>query len=92
MAHEVELKFDLEPGGATALRRAPALAAVKPDKKRLETLYFDTKDGTLRRAGYSLRVRQSGGHYVQTVKGKPAASAGLFARREWESKVDALRL
>lgn len=87
MAHEVELKFDLEPGGATALRRAPALAGAKPEKKSLETLYFDTKDGTLRRAGYSLRVREAGGHYVQTVKGKPTASAGLFARREWESEV-----
>jgi triphosphatase len=87
MAHEVELKFDLEPGGATALRRAPALAAVKPEKRKLETLYFDTKDGTLRRAGYSLRVRQSGGQFVQTVKRKPAASAGLFARSEWEASV-----
>ncbi|HST37661.1 MAG TPA: CHAD domain-containing protein [Allosphingosinicella sp.] len=87
MAHEVELKFDLEPGGATAIRRAPALTAVRPEKRKLETLYFDTKDGALRRSGYSLRVRQSGGQYVQTVKGKPAASAGLFARREWESQV-----
>lgn len=87
MAHEVELKFDLEPGGATALRRAPALATVKPEKRRLETLYFDTKSGALRRAGYSLRVRAAGGHYVQTVKRRSAASAGLFARREWETKV-----
>lgn len=87
MAQEVELKFDLEPGGAAALRRAPPLAAVTPTGRNLETVYFDTRDGTLRRAGYSLRVRRSGDAFVQTVKRKPAAAAGLFARQEWEGNV-----
>lgn len=87
MPHEVELKFDLEPGGAAALRRAPALAAAKPARGSLETLYFDTRDGALRRAGFSLRVRRVGEIFVQTVKRKPVASAGLFARQEWEDEV-----
>ena len=87
LASEVELKFDVEPGGAAAVRSARALAAVRPKTRRHDTLYFDTKDGALRRAGFSLRVRRSGKKCVQTVKSRKGAAAGLFVRREWESEV-----
>ena len=87
MASEVELKFDVEPGGAAAVRSAEALAGVKPRTRRYDTLYFDTEDGALRRAGFSLRVRRSGKGCVQAVKSRKGAAAGLFVRKEWESDV-----
>ena len=92
MAHEVELKFDVEPGGPALARAAPMLAAAPCSEKTFETVYFDTKDGALREAGFSLRVRRAGDRHVQTVKRKRGKSAGLFVRQEWESDVAGLAL
>ena len=92
MAHEVELKFDVEPGGTEHVRAAPKLAAATPASRSLETVYFDTKDGRIREAGFSLRVRRSGDHCVQTVKRKRGTSAGLFVRQQWEAEVPGLAL
>ena len=90
MAHEVELKFDVEPGGAALARAAPMLAAPPATERELETIYFDTKKGALRDAGFSLRVRRSGDRFVQTVKRRRGKSAGLFVRQEWEAEVAGL--
>ncbi len=87
MSDEVELKFDVAATDAEALKACSALAGVTPGVTEADTAYFDTKDGLVRHAGYSLRVRKAGGHYVQAVKHKPAAAAGLFVRREWEAEV-----
>lgn len=87
MAREVELKFDVEPGAASAIRNARVLAAILPEAQDHDSLYFDTADSGLRRAGYSLRVRRSGRRFIQTVKSRKPGSAGLFVRREWESEV-----
>ena len=90
MAHEVELKFDVEPGGAALARAAPMLAAPPATEREFETLYFDTRKGALRDAGFSLRVRRSGDRFVQTVKRRRGKSAGLFVRQEWEAEVAGL--
>ncbi len=87
MSHEVELKFDIAAADVAALRACAALAGGAPEITEAETGYFDTKQGLVRHAGYSLRVRKAGGRYVQAVKHKPAAAAGLFVRREWEANV-----
>ena len=87
LASEVELKFDVEPGGAAAVRSADALAGARPKTRRYDTLYFDTPNGALRRAGFSLRVRRSGKSCIQAVKSRKGAAAGLFVRKEWESEV-----
>ena len=87
MAREVELKFDVEPGGMKLARAAPMLAEPPASEKELESVYFDTKKGALRDAGFSLRVRRSGDRYVQTVKRKRGNSTGLFVRQEWEADV-----
>jgi triphosphatase len=87
MSHEVELKFDLAAEDVAALRACPSLAGEPARAGRVDTCYFDSKDGAVRRAGYSLRVRRAGGRHVQTVKHKPASAAGLFVRREWEREV-----
>jgi triphosphatase len=87
VSDEVELKFDVEPASVEALRATPILAAVAAHRQASESLYFDTKDGALRKAGVSLRVRRSGGRNVQTAKRKRGSAAGLFVREEWEAEV-----
>lgn len=92
MSYEVELKFDVADGDVAALKACPALAASRPELVEVETAYFDTKDRAVRQAGYSLRVRRSGGRHVQAVKYKPAAAAGLFVRDEWEIELPGFAL
>lgn len=92
MSHEVELKFDVADGDVAALKDCPALGTGAPRIVTAETAYFDTKDGFVRRAGYSLRVRRAGGGHIQAVKHKPAAAAGLFVRDEWEAEVPGFAL
>ena len=92
MSHEVELKFDVAASDAEALKACPALAGVTPAIVEADTAYFDTKDQIVRRAGYSLRVRKADGRFVQAVKHKRAAAAGLFVRDEWEADVPGFAL
>lgn len=87
MSDEVELKFDVEPASVAQLRATPILAAAVAHSHDSESLYFDTPDGALRKAGISLRVRRSGGRNVQTAKRKRGNAAGLFVREEWEADV-----
>jgi inorganic triphosphatase YgiF len=61
MSQEVELKFDIAAADVAALKACAALAGATPEITEAETAYFDTKDGRVRNAGYSLRVRKSGG-------------------------------
>lgn len=81
---EIELKFRLD--AATARKAAHVLArlpgAGTPAAQALDAAYFDTRNGDLRKAGLTLRVRQENGAFVQTVK-----RAGSFARAEWSDKV-----
>lgn len=92
MAREVELKFDVESGGTASVRAAPVLAATPCEERRLQTIYFDSRNGALREAGFSLRVRQTGNRFVQTVKRRRGRAAGFFVRQEWETDVDELRV
>jgi triphosphatase len=92
VSDEVELKFDVEPACAERLRAAPVLAGAEARVEQSESIYFDTPDQALRRAGVSLRVRRSGGRIVQTVKRKKGNAAGLFVRDEWEAELPSLDL
>lgn len=85
---EVELKLEIPSGEIAALRAAPLLGDPKrrPDSQR--TVYFDTIRGDLRKAGYSLRLRQKGRSFVQTVKHRGSDSGGFSSRAEWEKKND----
>ncbi len=84
---EIELKLDVEDGCASALAGMPLLAR-GPDKVADQlSIYYDTPDGTLREGGFTLRVRQSGSRFVQTVKQSAGMSAGLFDRPEWECDI-----
>jgi inorganic triphosphatase YgiF len=87
MLEEVELKFDLDPGDVDAVLCAPPLEAAECGAVSYETIYFDTPDRALDRAGFSLRVRHAGDRFIQTIKQKNGGSVGLFVRREWEADV-----
>lgn len=86
MPDEVELKLALRPRDADVLESSGLLAGA-PKKARQRSIYFDTSDHRLLKAGLSLRIRRSGRKRIQTVKVDGAPSAGLFARPEWERTV-----
>ncbi|HEY2751377.1 CHAD domain-containing protein [Phenylobacterium sp.] len=77
---EIELKFVCAPEDLGAvLASAPE---GDDDSRELISVYFDTADQVLQKAGVSLRVRESNGHRVQTVK----RGEGVF-REEHETPV-----
>jgi len=84
---EIELKLELESGAAAALRAHPALAGLPAKSADQSSTYYDTPDSALRKAGYSLRVRQAKGRHIQTVKHQASGAAGLFDRPEWETDI-----
>lgn len=82
---EIELKFICEPRDLEALLAAAPQGPT--ETKALRATYFDTPDGHLRAKRISLRVRESGGRRVQTLK-----RGDGFGREEYEQKVEALEL
>lgn len=87
---EIELKLEVGEGGADALFRHPLLAPGPAKTADQLSVYYDTTDGALRAAGFSLRVRRAGKRFIQTVKQTAGTSAGLFDRPEWEMEVGSL--
>lgn len=83
-AMEIELKFRLGPGCAARLAAHPALAG-EESVQDLRSVYFDTPDQALRRAGWGLRVRATGRGSIQTLKGQ--AGGDVLRRAEWETPV-----
>jgi triphosphatase len=80
---EVELKFALPRDQASEVAGAIGALADAP-ARRLNSVYFDTPKGALKRKGLTLRVRrEDGGRFVQTLK---EGGDGL-GRGEWEAKV-----
>lgn len=78
--HEIELKFLCAPEDlARVLAAAPD---GDEDCRELVSVYFDTPEGDLQKAGASLRVRESKGQRVQTLK----RGDGL-AREEYEAPI-----
>jgi inorganic triphosphatase YgiF len=81
--HEVELKFTCVAADlAAVLAAAPA---GDDDNAELISVYFDTPDLALQKAGASLRVREAQGRRVQTLK----RGEGM-AREEHEAAIDGL--
>jgi inorganic triphosphatase YgiF len=87
MAREIELKFEAGPGARNLILDTGVLDGAKARRTPQETIYFDTKSGSVRRRGFSLRIRRSGKKWVQTVKHRTDSPAGLFSRDEWEVAV-----
>ncbi len=83
---ERELKFDVDPSIFDAAFALPLLGG--PDggsSRRLESVYFDTEDGELARAGVALRVRSDDGAFVLGLKTAPDSDRGAFERKELET-------
>lgn len=80
---ETEIKLLLDQASRTIVEAHPLFAATVPNISQNVSTYYDTPDLALRQRGVSLRVRQSGGRFVQTVKDRDGAS-GFASRGEWE--------
>jgi triphosphatase len=85
---EVELKLEVDPADVARIASHPALEAslTPPQERDLISTYFDTTDFALRDARVFLRVRESGGRYVQTVK-TAKSDTEFLERFEWEQEI-----
>jgi inorganic triphosphatase YgiF len=84
-SREIELKLEIEQEYVLALRQHPLLAGLPCVEKHQRSVYFDSGNGQLRKAGLTLRIREGDGEYIQTVK---ADEGRLFDRAEWEKPID----
>src|SRR5690349_21253528 len=87
MPQEIEIRFAAPERDLLRLARGSALQGFivgRAVTKRLTTVYFDTPELSISKAGLCLRVRKNGRSYVQTVKDR---STGALAseRHEYES-------
>jgi inorganic triphosphatase YgiF len=85
---EVELKLELDCADVGRFARLEALNGFESAAADQVAVYYDTPKSALRRAGFSLRVRRSGGRFVQTMKLHRPGGGALLDRPEWEQPVD----
>jgi inorganic triphosphatase YgiF len=84
---ETELKLLLAPQDLRRLRRDPRIKALQQGRasvRRVHSVYYDTPERALLRAGLALRLRSDGARWLQTLKTEGQAAAGLHLREEWE--------
>ncbi|RYH07689.1 CYTH and CHAD domain-containing protein [Tropicimonas sp. IMCC6043] len=92
---EIELKFVLDEDGVRRLKgrmKALGLNRHAPRTRSLHSIYYDTADHALRRAGIALRLRKDGRRWVQTVKAGATINGGLLRAREVETPAAGGRL
>jgi inorganic triphosphatase YgiF len=85
------------PSGAPAPAKAAArlpkapwlqkLISAPVDRRRIASVYFDTRSAKLRAAGISVRVRHLGDRIIQTIKRDSNGACGAFTRQEWEYEI-----
>src|SRR5579871_1767923 len=88
---EIELKLVVDPDRLAEFNRTPIIAdnaRSKGSRKHFKTVYYDTPERKLRREGLTLRVRQSGTRFTQTVKTE--CSDDPLTRGEWEASVPSI--
>src|SRR5262245_12858764 len=81
---EIELKLEFDPANLAVIQAHPLLTT-NSRKEALHSTYYDTPDFVLRNAGVSLRLRDAGGRFVQTIKSTNGVD--IFDRSEWEHEV-----
>ncbi len=92
---EIEIKLELDPEALPRLKDASLLRKIegKTDgiptayAEAFSTVYYDTPDLDLRKAGLSFRVRREGSRFVQTLKAATSEAGGLLDRSEWETEI-----
>jgi len=87
---EVELKLSAQPTDLPRLSQALheiAPGSVTTQEKLLST-YYDTSELVLKKRAQTLRVRERGGHFVQTVKTGDFAGSDILSRGEWEDQLE----
>lgn len=83
MPQEIELKLEIDPANILLLLEDPRFAAAEMQSANQVTIYYDTSETALKKNGFTLRVREVGGRFIQTVK--PSTNAvGLISRDEIE--------
>ena len=85
---EIEIKLLVDANRLADFNDAPIVATKarnKGTRKHLKSVYYDTPERTFWRNGLSLRVRQSGAQFVQTVKTE--FEGNPLRRGEWEANV-----
>jgi inorganic triphosphatase YgiF len=89
IATEVELKLSAKPADLSRLERmlSEMVTHSGSSKESLTSTYYDTPDWALRRNGLTLRVRENGGYFIQTVKAAAIDGDHILARGEWEDAV-----
>ena len=80
---ETEIKLALPAASRATVEGHPLFAAAEARTVRNLSTYYDTPDFALRARRVSLRVRDAGGNFVQTVKSLDAGK-GFASRGEWE--------
>jgi triphosphatase len=86
---EVELKLSTPPADLPRFERklADMASHFGIRQERLTSTYYDTPDWALRAKGLTLRVREDGGRFIQTVKAGAVAAENMLSRGEWEDAV-----
>jgi len=87
MEKEIELKLEMT-GEAADQMGVGGWRGGYPKTSSKKCSSFATRVGRLRKTGFPLRIRQSDGKRIQTVKADGGSAAGLFARSEWEQSVN----
>ncbi|PXW85188.1 inorganic triphosphatase YgiF [Nitrosomonas sp. Nm84] len=84
---EIELKLALHPRHTARIRQHPLLHTIKPGKRPLLSIYFDTPQFDLMQRGIALRVRRVDNQWIQTLKAATQSVGALSSRPEWEMTV-----
>ena len=87
MPSELELKLRIAAADIPRLRRHRLVRQHRVGRavtRKLASIYYDTPELTLLKAGISLRVRRMSGSWFQSIKTAGKASGGLHDRQEWE--------
>jgi triphosphatase len=90
-AAEIELKLLVDADHLADFNNAPVIASNARNKgarKHLKSAYYDTPERKLWRNRLSLRVRRSGGRFVQAVKSESGDDP--LRRGEWEASVPSM--
>jgi triphosphatase len=82
---ETELKLDVERDTLARLETSELFTHNEAHSKSIPSVYFDTAALDLHKAGLSLRVRQTEGTFVQTVKANTFGNP--MVRGEWEQQI-----